>query len=433
MLVLTKILCNTIMCLFGFLILKRILGKDNIKWDFKNTLLIILAGSIISLFTFTKYTVISPIMSYVIFTIIYKIIFRISLIESILISGVFLVLIFAADLILLPFNFILFQNRENRTEPIIMIMLNFIIAIIAYLISKISMINNMYVRMMKVLHNIKMEKIIVFTILTILVMTIIFSVLGNTYDVTSETIISLITVGIFIILFILYSKEQEEYNNLIVRYDQLLNYVTQFEAWIDNQEMSKHEYKNDLAMLQTKVKDKEVKKFIENKLTKKLIVEDDWIKQLKSMPDGGMKGLLYYKIILAKNNKVNLKIDVSNSIKKKFSDIKKKDYKIICQLFGIYLDNALEGSINSKKKSMSVEIYELQNELNIVISNSFKGKINLSKLNEKGYTTKGNGHGKGLHFAEELLKLSDNIEANHIICNDFYIQRLKIKQAKNKK
>lgn len=426
MLVLTKILCNTIMCLFGFLILRRLLGKDNINYNLKNMLLIILAGSIISLFTFTKYTVISPIMSYVIFTIIYKIIFRISLIESIVISGVFLILIFATELFFLPIIFFLFKNGENRTEPIIMIISNLFLAIGSYLISKINFINNIFKKIIEKLNNINIEKIIAFIILTIIAIAVIFSISGNVYAFTQETNISLLAIVIFLILFILYSKEQEEYDNLNDRYNQLLSYVTEFETWIDIQEMNKHEYKNDLAILQTKVKDREVKKFIESKLSKKLIIEDEWLEQLKEIPEGGMKGLLYYKIILAKNNKINLKIDVSKNIKKKFKSIDKKDYKLICNLFGIYLDNALEAALKSKEKSMSVEIYELKNELNIVISNSFKGKIDLTKITEKGYTTKGTGHGKGLHFAKKLLKSSNNIHSSYNICNNFYVQKLKI-------
>ena len=101
------------------------------------------------------------------------------------------------------------------------------------------------------------------------------------------------------------------------------------------------------------------------------------------------------------------------------------DYKDLCQLFGIYLDNALDAAISSKEKSMAVEIYECHKELNIVISNSFKGDIiDLKKFEQKGYTTKGQGHGKGLVFAKQILEKNTNFTSKNNICNKVYIQRI---------
>ena len=106
--------------------------------------------------------------------------------------------------------------------------------------------------------------------------------------------------------------------------------------------------------------------------------------------------------------------------------------KIVCRLVGIYMDNAIEASIESKRKIISVEIYELKNELNVVIANSFNKNKDISRRNEKGYSTKGKGRGNGLYFAKRMVDKYNWITETQNINQNFYIQKLviKIKEAK---
>ena len=94
---------------------------------------------------------------------------------------------------------------------------------------------------------------------------------------------------------------------------------------------------------------------------------------------------------------------------------------------GIYLDNAIEAAKESSKKSMALEIYVLKNNLNIVISNSYKIKPSLEKINQKGFTTKGKDHGKGLYFANKIIDRHQDIVSKQQVLNDFYVQQLIIK------
>ena len=41
------------------------------------------------------------------------------------------------------------------------------------------------------------------------------------------------------------------------------------------------------------------------------------IGQLKNLPSGGFKGLLYYKIAVARNSKVNIDVDVGSDVAKR--------------------------------------------------------------------------------------------------------------------
>lgn len=417
----------------GYIILKGLIKSNNTKMTWKTIVVIIIASASTLLVATGKYNIATPILSYLILVIMYKIIFDITISKATIITGIFMILIVISETLLSPIVFYLFPNVEvARTVPWIMAISNIATSILAYIISKIKFINNIYCKFFNKSENFKLERIITFILLTIMVLNIIFSVIANIYKFTPETIICFLAVIVFIILFILYTKEQNEYIYLYDQHNQLLEYVKEFETWVDTVEMSKHEYKNDLAVLETKISDPEIKNFISEKLTKKMLIDGDWMKSLKDLPSGGMKGLLYYKIVLAKNNKVEIKIDVSKTSKKHLLKLNKAEYKDLCQLFGIYLDNALEAAHKSRQKSMSVEIYELHHELNIVISNSFSGQVDLSQVSKKGYSTKGKGHGKGLHFAENILKQRKNFKTERKICNNFYIQKLIIENNKSK-
>ena len=58
-------------------------------------------------------------------------------------------------------------------------------------------------------------------------------------------------------------------------------------------------------------------------------------------------------------------------------------------MIGIYFDNAIEASKESKQKLIALEVYKLQDNIEFVFSNTFaKEKVKISKIGEKGYTTK---------------------------------------------
>lgn len=141
--------------------------------------------------------------------------------------------------------------------------------------------------------------------------------------------------------------------------------------------------------------------------------------------------MLYYKIVIAQNNKLNVEVDISIKNPKIIKNIAEEKMKIICRLVGIYMDNAIEAAIESKRKIISVEIYELKKELNIVVANSFSSTENIERRNEKGYSTKGKGRGNGLYFASKMINKCDWIFDYQSINKDFYIQKLiiKIKEA----
>ena len=63
-------------------------------------------------------------------------------------------------------------------------------------------------------------------------------------------------------------------------------------------------------------------------------LEDKWLGQLINVPSGGLKGLLYYKLITIEKNKLNFCVDISQNAKSKLKKIQKEQLKDIVSKIG---------------------------------------------------------------------------------------------------
>ena len=100
----------------------------------------------------------------------------------------------------------------------------------------------------------------------------------------------------------------------------------------------------------------------------------------------------------------------------------------MCKLIGIYFDNAIEAAQESRKKNISIEIYELKDKVSFVFSNTFKKYKNMKDRNKKGVSSKGEGRGNGLYFAAKLIKENPWITEKQEIIDNYYIQQIIIKK-----
>jgi len=150
------------------------------------------------------------------------------------------------------------------------------------------------------------------------------------------------------------------------------------------------------------------------------------ISNLKDIPKGGLKGLLYYKITVAEGKNVTLSIDVSKRATKYLKKLTANDNKTLCRYMGVFIDNAIEASESSKEKSVVCEIYEKNQKLFIAISNTFSGNIDLSKITKYGYSTKGKGRGKGLYLINKMNKTNETFKLQNAIINNYYVQTITV-------
>ena len=251
--------------------------------------------------------------------------------------------------------------------------------------------------------------------------------IGKIYQYNESYLMNILIIVIFITILIIFFKDNNKYSTLLKDYDKLFNCVQEFEDTIDNMDLSNHEQKNQIAILKNYIEENEKEKSLDiiNDMIKESYKQDSKIlAELKNIPKGGIKGLLYYKIIVAKNKKLNICIDISKTVTKQIEKLTNNEVKTLCRLIGIYLDNAIEASKISKKKTLVIEIYNLDQKINMVFSNTFKNKVNIEEVSKKGYTTKGKGHGKGLYLAKKIINKTNWLEDNTHIVNKLYVQKI---------
>ena len=167
---------------------------------------------------------------------------------------------------------------------------------------------------------------------------------------------------------------------------------------------------------------------IDEIINENINIDNEMISQLRYLPNGGFKGLLYYKIIVARNNKVNISVDVSNNVSSELKKLSLEELKIVSNLIGIYCDNAIEAAKETKRKLILIEIYYQNKDINIVISNTFNNKANITNRYQKGFSTKGEGRGIGLYFAKKMLSKNKWIEDQQEIIDNLYIQKIIIRK-----
>lgn len=309
---------------------------------------------------------------------------------------------------------------------------NFSILIIVLFIINISKVK-------KIINNIVISfegaKLFYFATLVVLcislVIFIIYENLSNEFSLTYLIFINLffISVYVFMIGFFI----QKSNNNILAnKYDQLIDYSKTYEQELVKRSKKQHEFKNQLVIIKSMVEDndKSVVNYINDILHDNNRNKDTkWLTRLTNIPLGGLKGLIYYKVNEMTSKGIRVNLDVAESLNKKslwktYSDNSQDISKII----GVYIDNAIEAASDSKEKVIEVQFYLENENITLCLGNTFTGEVDLTKIDNEGYSTKGNNRGYGLPLAKDLLtKHSDILLAERTIIDNYYVQKLVIK------
>lgn len=421
-----------ILSITGFYIIKIITNSEEKLFNLKNILLILLLTTITLILHKVQYTGIETFIIFMINIIIYKLIFKNSIEESIIAVGIMMLISFIGDLLAASALKIFYTIEEIRKSSTLTLFANILVCFINLLMIKIKVIvvqlNNFYKKCRK---NKSLMSIIFFIVLVIGLCFLAYNItIHNLFNMKYLlNAILMISLGTMALIFV---KNRNSYNELTDEYDSLFSYIQNFEDWIEKEQLNRHEYKNQLAVLRCLTKEKKVKEKIDEILEDNINIEGEVIHQLKQLPKGGIKGLMYYKVAIGQKKKVKITADVSLETKSILNQLTEQEIRIICKLIGIYLDNAIEAVEETRKKNLLIEVYELSNKVCFVFSNTFKKKDNFNDRNKKGVTTKGEGHGNGLYFASKLIEENNFLEAKQDVVDGYYIQQLIIKRKESK-
>lgn len=229
-----------------------------------------------------------------------------------------------------------------------------------------------------------------------------------------------------VIISIIFTSSRDDYNKLSKEYEGLFEYVQNFEEWIEKEQFIRHEYKNQLAVIYSLTNEESVKEKIKESLNTSINLQNEQIHTLKVLPKGGLKGLMYYKTSIAQNNNIDITINVSINPKGTLHKLGEHKLNELSKIIGIYYDNAIEAAKESRKKNILIEIYELSDRVNIVMSNTYNKTSIIDNMNAKGASSKGKGRGNGLYFAQKIIEKNKWIKEKHEIIDKYYIVTLTI-------
>ena len=256
---LVNIICPTILIVTGIYIIKMLLGNKEKLLTVENIIFIVI-GIIISFISYqTKYSGFNTIISYIVNIIIYKKIFKRSVIQTILLASIVMIILFLSEIICTPIFLCFFTPEEAKNIWYLRILCNLLTSTISLTIVYISYRKGLTRKI-----NSKIEMLCNYeTVITSMLMIIVFVLISyNLFinDMVNAIMIkNLALIVVFCYLFYIFVKEKYQHNNLLNEYDSLFNHIQTFEEWIEREQLNRHEYKNQLAVLRCLTKEKKVK------------------------------------------------------------------------------------------------------------------------------------------------------------------------------
>lgn len=428
-------LCLTsIGLVFGYLLSNEKFTKKKIAI----TIIIIIAYSIG--YNFIYYNVgnsMRGIINFAINTLIFKFLFNFKLFKAIFVSFLHSILLLASEMLCLIILFF-FTNINNGY--IYNIMAGGIIGNVLVCTVFIFLAIALRKPLKKLLSSrvTQNTRIITYIILTIccIAFFFFFAITGMNNSNTKSFFIGSFAIIVFITILFSFIKQNIKNERLTKEYDNLIDFVKEYEMIIENQRIDRHENKNTLVNIKSKLIDKskrnDIIEYIDSILKEKTTFSKEKYAKLGYLPSNGLKGLFYYKIDHAENMGIKVSISIPKDVSKSLLyDLKGNDYKELCKILGVYLDNAIEASIISDDKNIGIEIYNRQDYVSVIISNSYCGEIDEVSINKTGYSTKGSGRGYGLSLVNKIIKSNPIFENETNVTPKLYIQKLTIKKSIN--
>lgn len=252
--------------------------------------------------------------------------------------------------------------------------------------------------------------------------------LNNSFLLNAIIIIIMSYIGIITII------QRLNYENIDKQYRDLAKYSETNSELLEEYSALNHEYKNQLIIIRGMLEDneKEVYDYVKSLINKKSKIKFKWIKELNNISFQGLKSFMNYKILEMVNEGIKVNVTISKECKEyQLDKLATNDKDKIYSVVGVFLDNAREAAKESENKEVSLEAYICDAKIYIEIANTYNGEINLQKINNYGYTSKGNGHGTGLYMVNNIIKKANFLEHVTEIKNKYFIQKLIIKIKKH--
>jgi len=423
---------SVMIMLIGVWLSSDILFEDKSKKDKKGVFLVILSSLLVSIFNIDKkagMTDFTKIIIVFIITILlnksrYKIRISESIIGSVIVYANILMSEVVVQIILLILNQMIEIDLLNLKYTILTSLMTDVIALMIMIILK-----RKYLKLYQKIQNI--DSGLITTVLTIFLVIIVVSgiiPLKRLEFGIDMLIVIILIVGFFIIgLYII--MERVEMEQIEGKYKQLSDYAKVNEGLLADYKMNNHENRNHLIVIDNMIpkSNKKVHEYIKSILDNENMDKYYFINELKNIPITELKGFINYKLMEMLSKGIKLEINISEEIgKSKLRKLTLKEKDALYNIVGVLLDNAYEASKESKEKEVILEMHKEKSIVVMMIANTYQGEVELDKISEYGYTTKGENHGTGLYIVEKMISKHQRFTKETSLIDHYFIQSISI-------
>ena len=272
------------------------------------------------------------------------------------------------------------------------------------------------------------SEILIILLILVTIALLVFKIPLSKWNLNIDFLFTMFLPLCFIMAGFLMLKQNSDIQKTTSMYQKLVAYSDITNGLLEDYRVISHEQKNQLLVIRSLLDDnspQELVDYVDGLLDKKVGFKYEWIGDLNYLPLSGLKGLINYKLIEANSLKINTNISISKDINKsKLNNLATKQKDELYSIIGVYLDNAIQAAKESNKKEVSLEIYKEKEKIVIVIANTYNGKIEMEKLDNYGYTTKGKNHGVGLHLVKKIIENEVIYSQSRSLFEDYYVQKL---------
>jgi len=382
---------------------------------------------------FSVNSIIKTLLVIIIFIFSIAIIFRLPLSESLL-PAFFNQLIYIISEVTVIISVSIVMNINDNSQLVEnffgTIYANIIISLIVYIITLFPFLKRCYDKIYLLTKIYRVYNIIILVFVTGATASLLFNLIYYTNNLVILSLGGLLML-IFYLVFIFKSISiRNDYLIMYSKYNSTLESLKAYEDVLDKYKVSNHENKNQLLMIRNMLgKDTKnaVGKYIDKIVKNEYLDDENLMMETSKIPAGGLRALIYSKLLYMKNNNLNFQLKVDRKIRSiQLIELDEKIILDVCKIVGVFLDNAIEEVKKIGAGIISIEIYMLEDKFNISVANTFEGSINLDRIDEIKYTTKGKGHGYGLTLVKEIISNNRNLENIRKINDDIFMQILRI-------
>ena len=341
------------------------------------------------------------------------------------------ILVIAEFIIAIPVFLFIDNNPNNVSNNLYStVLVNFGIPLLALLSLKTLFPLKLYDYLIKTFNNLKQSNLVMYFVVTIALISVFLIMtymnLSSTVLLTCNTILTIL----YVVVIVKLANAQGNFRVVSDKYKTSLTSLQEYEDMMDRTKVTNHENKNQLLTIRNMVKanDKGIVKYIENLVDSKIKDNENIFYKTSKIPEGGLRASIYSKLCKMEEENIEYSLNISSDVRA--VDLIEMGDGImldVCNIISVFLDNAIEEVKKLDDKHISVELFVMDGNLCIEVANNYEGTIDLEKLDNAKYTTKGDGHGYGLTLVKQILKRNKLLENERRINGNIFSQILKIK------